>query len=145
MEPSMPTDTPPDVRVLEEFAQPDTVERIHQLLAELLASHPVDDMDAMHFELALAEIGANIIEHAHTNDGNTVSIRLELEVRPDSIHARFSDDGKQARVDLKSVSLPDDLSERGRGLAIALNVLDELSYRRAGGQNHWTLVRNRTA
>ena len=141
----MPTDNSPDVRVLEEFAQPDTVERIHQLLGELLTSHPVDDMDAMHFELALAENGANIIEHAHKSDGGPVTVRLELEVEPTSIRARFSDDGKQARVDLQSVTLPDELSERGRGLAIALNVLDELSYRRAGGHNHWTLVRNRTA
>jgi serine/threonine-protein kinase RsbW len=140
----MPTDNPADVRVLEEVAQPDTVERIHQLLTELLTSHPVNDMDAMHFELALAEIGANIIEHAEKSGGGPVSIRLELEVLPGSIEARFSDNGQQARVDLQSVSLPDELSERGRGLAIALTVLDELSYRRADDKNHWTLVRNRT-
>jgi serine/threonine-protein kinase RsbW len=140
----MPTDNPPGVRVLEEFAQPDTVERVHQLWSELLTAEPVDDMDAMQFELALAEIAANIIEHAEKTDGGRVSIRLELELRPDSIQARFSDDGKQARVDLKTVELPDEFSERGRGLAIALTVLDELSYRRADHRNHWTLVRNRT-
>lgn len=140
----MPTDNSPGVRVLEEFAQPDTVERVHQLLSDLLTADPVDDMDAMQFELALAEIAANIIEHAQKTDGGQVSVRLELEVRPDSIHARFSDDGEQVRVDLKTVELPDELSERGRGLAIALTVLDELSYRRADHRNHWTLVRNRT-
>lgn len=140
----MPTDNSPGVRVLEEFAQPDTVERVHQLLSDLLTAEPVDDMDAMQFELALAEIAANIIEHAQKTDGGQVSVRLELEVRPDSIHARFSDDGEQVRVDLKTVELPDELSERGRGLAIALTVLDELSYRRADHRNHWTLVRHRT-
>ena len=140
----MPTDNSPGVRVLEEFAHPDTVERVHQLLSDLLTAEPVDDMDAMQFELALAEIAANIIEHAQKTDGGQVSVRLELEVRPDSIHARFSDDGEQVRVDLKTVELPDELSERGRGLAIALTVLDELSYRRADHRNHWTLVRNRT-
>lgn len=140
----MPTDNPPGVRVLEEFAQPDTVERVHQLWSDLRATESVDDMDSMQFELALAEIAANIIEHAQKTDGGQVSIRLELEVRPDSIRAKFSDDGKQARVDLKTVGLPDELSERGRGLAIALTVLDELSYRRADHRNHWALVRNRT-
>ena len=40
--------------------------------------------------------------------------------------------------------LPDDFAERGRGLAIAINVLDELAYRRADGKNHWRLVRNRS-
>jgi serine/threonine-protein kinase RsbW len=140
----MSADTPPVVRVLEEFAQPETVERVHQLLSELLTAAPVDDMDAMQFELALAEIAANIIEHATKADGGQVSLRVELEVRPDSLYANLSDDGEQARVDLKSVELPDELSERGRGLAIALTVLDELSYRRAGHRNQWTLVRNRT-
>ncbi|ORM28677.1 ATP-binding protein [Williamsia sp. 1135] len=140
----MPTDNNPVGRVLEEVAEPDTVERVHLLLSELLAAAPVNDMDAMQFELALAEIAANIIEHAKNADGGRVSIRVELEVRPDSIVAKLSDDGEQARVDLKSVELPDELSERGRGLAIALTVLDELSYRRAGHRNQWTLVRNRT-
>jgi serine/threonine-protein kinase RsbW len=140
----MSADTPPVVRVLEEFAQPETVERVHQLLSELLTAAPVDDMDAMQFELALAEIAANIIEHATKADGGQVSLRVEVEVRPDSIYANLSDDGEQARVDLKSVELPDELSERGRGLAIALTVLDELSYRRAGNRNQWTLVRRRT-
>ncbi|WP_207843371.1 ATP-binding protein [Williamsia soli] len=140
----MPTDNRPAVRVLEEIAQPETVERVHLLLAELFAAAPVNDMDAMQFELALAEIAANIIEHAKNADRGQVLIRVELEVRPDSILATLSDDGEQARVDLKSVELPDDLSERGRGLAIALTVLDELSYRRMGRRNQWTLVRNRT-
>jgi serine/threonine-protein kinase RsbW len=38
------------------------------------------------------------------------------------------------------MSLPDELAESGRGPAIALGVLDELSYRRDKSGNHWTLV-----
>jgi serine/threonine-protein kinase RsbW len=140
----MPTDKEPAVRVLEETAQSDTIERIHQLLSEVFASNPVDDIDAMQFELALAEIGANIVEHARKNDGAEVTIHLELQISSESIEARFSDDGRPARVDLKNVALPDDFAERGRGLAIALTVLDELSYRRSDGKNRWLLIRNRT-
>ncbi|GAC54080.1 ATP-binding protein [Gordonia amicalis] len=130
-------------RVLDEVTSDETLEHIHELLADLLRACPIDDMDAMQFELALAEIGANIIEHAR--DGSRVSLRLELEVAADRIEGRYSDDGHPARVDLDAVSLPDDVAERGRGLAIAIQILDELSYRRADGHNHWRLVRNRTA
>ncbi|GAC00541.1 hypothetical protein GONAM_16_00400 [Gordonia namibiensis NBRC 108229] len=130
-------------RELEEITSDDTLEHVHALLADLLRTCPVGDMDAMQFELALAEIGANIIEHAR--DGSTVHLRLEVEVTPDRIEARYRDDGHPARVDLDTVSLPEDVAERGRGLAIAVRVLDELSYRRSDGHNLWRLVRNRTA
>ena len=78
-------------------------------------------------------------------DGSTVHLRLEVEVTADRIEARYRDDGHPARVDLDAVSLPEDVAERGRGLAIAVKVLDELSYRRSDRHNHWRLVRNRTA
>ncbi|AYJ50684.1 ATP-binding protein [Rhodococcus sp. P1Y] len=130
------------VRVLEDVTRPETLDLIHGLLADVFAEHALDDTDAMTFELAVAEIGANIIEHSES--GGSVTIRLELEVFPGRIEARYCDDGKPARIDLNAVSLPDDFAERGRGLAIAVNVLDELGYRRADGKNHWRLVRNRT-
>ncbi|WP_238419032.1 ATP-binding protein [Gordonia sp. 'Campus'] len=130
-------------RALEEITSPETMEHIHALLADLLAECPIDDMDAMQFELAMAEIGANVVEHA--DNGGALTLRLELEVSPDRIEARYSDDGNPARIDLDAVRLPDGLAERGRGLAIAINVLDELAYRRADGRNHWRLVRNRSA
>lgn len=130
-------------RILEETTSPETMERIHTLLSDLFAECPVDTMDAIQFELAVAEIGANIIEHAGA--GNAVHLRLEVEVTPERIAARYSDDGNPARVDLDTVSLPDDFAERGRGLAIAVNVLDELAYRRSAGVNHWRLVRERSS
>jgi serine/threonine-protein kinase RsbW len=130
-------------RTLEEITSLETMDHIHALLTDLLTECPIDDMDAMQFELAVAEIGANVVEHA--GEGSTVTVRLELEVAPDRVEARYSDDGNPARVDLDSVGLPDDFAERGRGLAIAINVLDELAYRRADGKNHWRLVRNRSA
>ena len=38
--------------------------------------------------------------------------------------------------------MPDDMVERGRGLALAEAVLEQLTYRRAE-YNHWTLVSKR--
>ncbi|MCT7658748.1 ATP-binding protein [Mycobacterium deserti] len=51
-----------------------------------------------------------------------------------------ANDGKPSSVDLDTVSLPDELAEHGRELAIALRVLDELSYRSDKDGNHRTLV-----
>jgi len=115
-----------------------TLDRIMDLVAEMFAAEELDDTDRIQFEIAVAEIAANIIEHAA--GGRSVSITLHLELFPDRLEAVFIDDGAPARVDLRSVELPDVLAERGRGLAIALAALDELRYRRHAGINRWTLV-----
>jgi serine/threonine-protein kinase RsbW len=62
----------------------------------------------------------------------------------DAVRATFLDDGHPSPIDLAAVSMPEELSDHGRGPAIAHRVLDELSYRRDGEGNHWTLVRSRT-
>jgi serine/threonine-protein kinase RsbW len=67
---------------------------------------------------------------------------MEVALDADAVRTTFLDDGHPPPVDLSQVSMPDELSERGRGLAIAHRVLDELSYRRDGEGNHWTLVRS---
>lgn len=115
-----------------------TLDRILDLVGEMTSSDEVDQDARMQFEVAVAEIGANIIEHA--GRGGTVSLTLELELTPDRLEARFSDDGSPARVDLRTVEMPDVMADRGRGLAIALAALDELEYRRRGGSNQWRLV-----
>lgn len=129
------------IRALEELARPETLELIHELLAGVFVDFSIDEREAMQFELAVVEIGANIIEHSRA--GGEVSLRLEVEVAADRIEARYFDDGNPVRVDLDAVSLPDDFAERGRGLAIAVSVVDEIVYRRADGKNYWRLVRNR--
>ena len=115
-----------------------TLDRILDLVGEMTTSGEVEEDARMQFEVAVAEIGANIIEHA--GRGGTVSLTLELELTPDRLEARFSDDGSPARVDLRTVEMPDVMADRGRGLAIALAALDELEYRRCGGSNQWRLV-----
>ena len=119
----------------------DTLDRIHAFVDEVLSGDSIDDLARMQFEIALAEIAANIVEH--TARDAPVGLDLDLRLLPDRLEADFRDDGPPVRVDLGAVALPDDLAERGRGLAIALGALDELSYRRRDESNRWLLVRYR--
>ncbi|MCV7366907.1 anti-sigma regulatory factor [Mycolicibacterium duvalii] len=130
---------PEQHRVLETRTGEDTLERIQQVLDETWAAHEIPDIARMHVELAVSEIASNIIEHSA--DGKPVRLRMEVALLPDAVRITFTDDGHAAPVDLSTVAMPDDTAERGRGLAIAHRVLDEISYRRDADGNHWTLVR----
>ena len=132
-----------DALVLDTVTGPETLTAIQQTLDLLWAQHEIPEMVRLHMDLAAGEIGANIVEHS--GDGQPVHLRMTLELTADVIRAVFTDDGHPTPVDLSRVQMPDEMSERGRGLAIAYRVLDELSYRRDTEGNHWTLVHNRTA
>jgi len=126
--------------VLETMTGPSTLEDIQGALDELWSAHSeVPEVVRMHMDLAAGEIGANIIEHS--GEGEPVHLRMEVGVSADAVVTTFTDDGRPVPVDPASVSLPEDMAERGRGLAIAQSVLDELSYRRDSEGNHWTLLR----
>ncbi|BBY18146.1 ATP-binding protein [Mycolicibacterium litorale] len=126
--------------VLETTTGPDTLDAVQRTLDTLWAAHDVDEMVRIHMDLAAGEIAANIVEHS--GDGEPVRLRMEVELDADRVRTTFLDDGHPSPVDLAEVRMPEELSDRGRGLAIAHRVLDELSYRRDGEGNHWTLVRS---
>ena len=88
--------------------------------------------------IAAAEIGANIIEH--TGGGQPVGIRMGSELVGDQVHVTFTDNGPPADIDLASVAMPDAMAERGRGLALAQTILDQLAYRCDDLGNQWTLT-----
>lgn len=129
-------------RALETTTGPDTLAEIQRLLDELWEAHDVPQTARMYTELAVSEIGANIIEHS--GDGKSVHLSMDVELLSDVIRITFTDDGQPSPVDLTRLAMPDEMSDRGRGLAIAYRVLDELSYRRDRDGNHWTLVRRLT-
>lgn len=125
---------------------PRTLDRIQSFLNELWANHPdLPELLTMDVTVAASEIASNIIEHSAA--GQQVRVRMEIRLMPERVEIDFTDDGDPVSVDLDQVCLPDDLADRGRGLAIAKAVLDELSYRRdtSGNTNHWTLTRRRFA
>jgi serine/threonine-protein kinase RsbW len=126
-------------RTLETVTGPDTLNEIQQTLELAFADGDVSEYAKMCIELAVSEIGTNII--AYSGDGDPVRLRMVVDVAPETVTVKFTDDGHPAPVDLTQVSMPDEAAEGGRGLAIAFRVLDKLSYTRDRDGNHWTLIR----
>ena len=131
----------PETRALETAAGPGALVEIETALAQTWSANPhVPETVRMHMGIAAGEVGANIVEHAAL--GRPVRIWLDVNVSPSRVNLEFTDDGEPAQVNMNAVRMPDDMAERGRGLALASAVLDELTYRRAD-RNHWTLVSKR--
>lgn len=121
---------------------PGTLDDLQGRLEALWTDHPeIADEVRTRCTVAAFEVCSNIIEHsAH---GRPVHLQVELCLSPARIDIEFTDDGDPPSVDLDAVGFPDDLADRGRGLAIAKAVLDWLSYRREAGRNIWSLSHRR--
>lgn len=123
--------------------EPASLERVQALIERLWLEHgDVLPEDRMRFEIAVTEIAGNIIRHA--TDGDPIDFELEVVAQPGRLQAEFRDGGKRVDVELDGAHLPSQLAESGRGLALALAAVQELSYRREGSTNHWRIVRWRT-
>lgn len=121
------------------FAVPAELERLHDLLERVGHEHPeVEPLDLTLFETAVIEVAGNVVEHGRPP--GEVRWSFSLEIADDCLVAVLSDSGQEFQGDLE-VALPDDLAESGRGLPLARAALDEFSYRREGGSNHWRMVR----
>jgi serine/threonine-protein kinase RsbW len=121
--------------LLQATAGPELLEPVHDLLARLWADEPgVDERDRIRFEIAVAEVAANIAEHG----AGAARVSLRLSSSPDRIQAVFEDDG--APVEARPEQPPAGDAERGRGLLLARAAVDRFSYERDGATNRWVLV-----
>lgn len=127
-------------------ARPEILELVHALFEHLWACHEhVPAGLRIRFETAAVEVLANIVEHAFAHDQRDGEVvrgrRLEvaLAVSPDSVLASFRDNGLPAELDLSAAVMPDEEAESGRGLALTLAAVDDLTYDRTDGRNHWSL------
>ncbi|AEV75367.1 hypothetical protein MycrhN_4886 [Mycolicibacterium rhodesiae NBB3] len=127
---------------MEGLTGPETLDEIQRTLDLAWTEHDVPEYTRMCIELAVSEIGTNII--AYSGDGKPVLMRMVVHVQPDSVTVRFTDDGHPAPLDLTHISMPEEAAERGRGLALAHRVLDELRYWRDPQGNHWKLILRRS-
>ena len=117
------------------------LETLHESVRQLRESvgRRKDDRNLMHFEIALAEIGANVLTHGRPA-GNDPPVEYRLWVADDTAHASFVDGGPPVE-EVLSRTMPDPTTEAGRGLPMARWLLDELLYKRDGEVNRWRLVK----
>lgn len=127
-------------RLLRADATPSWLDEVHDLLDGLwLSAADVSSVDRMCFTTALAEVAANIVEHAAR--AGAVPVRLVVQAGTLELRALFEDHGapyEDAPVEA------DGLAESGRGLAMARSLADELLYERDGPVNRWLVVRRCT-
>ncbi|MGH7761789.1 MAG: ATP-binding protein [Candidatus Dormibacteraceae bacterium] len=114
---------------------------LHESIKRLreATGHGEDDPDLMHFEIALAEIGANVLTHGRPA-GTDPPVEYRLWLDDNTAHALFVDGGPPVE-EVLSRAMPDPTSEEGRGLPMARWLLDELNYKRDGEVNRWRLVK----
>jgi serine/threonine-protein kinase RsbW len=138
------TESAAHLRVLQECSRPECLDRIHQAMEELWAEvTDVDQVDRMLFEIAVIEVAGNVVRHGGGDGGFDCQITLRVFDR--SLEATFCDTGRRAEVDIAGADLPEEDSEHGRGLAMARDAVDELSYERVDGTNCWRIRRDRVA
>lgn len=131
---------------LRTVACPDALDQIEDALAGIWTRHPhVPEDVRIRLGIAVNEIAANIIEHATAAAGRLVRLQMWAHVRENDLLIKFTDDGIPMSADLPSGDMPaggmpDELAERGRGLALARAVLNRLTYHRADDLNHWELL-----
>ena len=113
---------------------------IHRTLDGLRAAtgRPADDQRLILFEIALAEIGGNVLTHGRPA-GSQRAVDFELRYRDGTVEALFADGGPPAFEHLER-EMPGHENEDGRGLALSRSVLDSLGYERDGELNRWHLV-----
>lgn len=129
-------------RALETVTGPDTLAKMQHTLDAAWAAEDVPEYTRMCMDLAVSEIGSNIIEHS--GGGESVRVRMVVTVGPETVSVVLNDDGRPVDVDLTEAAMPAELSERGRGLAIVHRVVDRVCYSRDRDGNHWTLMRRRS-
>jgi serine/threonine-protein kinase RsbW len=120
-------------------ADADFPDRVLDALDALWAeAGEIPDVDRELFTLAVSEIATNVMQHAQGRE----SVRVDVDLRraADALEAVFTDDGQPALIDLSAVDMPEWDAESGRGLALSLAALDELTHEPGEG-NVWRLRR----
>lgn len=140
-------------------AQLDELEALHTTLERFWVAvdaavlHPPDSLWRMKFAIAVAEIGANIMQHAYRAEGLQGALSLRLRFCINCVEARFTDQGAAFTGTLIERSSPLEvdgiwpsnvdiasLPESGYGLALVHGLVDDVQYwRTRGGINCWRL------
>lgn len=125
-------------------ATPEYSHVIGLLLMKLLQSAgdiPDAETVAGKLHVALHEVYMNIVEHAYRGALGRISVSLTLEEAPRRLIIETEDSG--AAFDLAQAPEPnlDAGQERGYGLFLVRELMDEVEYLPAPGHNVWRLAR----
>lgn len=117
-----------------------TVDRALDELDALWRSAPyVPTEDRTLFTLAVTEVTTNIVQHSVEDPPVTLSV--EIRSSADDLSAVIRDSAPPAGIDWHAITMPDEDSESGRGLALAQAVLDDFDHTFDEQGNTWTLRR----
>jgi serine/threonine-protein kinase RsbW len=123
-------------------APPDDVDAVHEFLETVWEANPgVSEFDRMAFETALIELASNVIQHAAGEGG--VTCVLTVEADENGLSASLADTADAGGIVLMDRSMPDELSESGRGIALIQALVDDLRYERVDERNVWSISRAR--
>lgn len=110
----------------------------------IASSIPVSSQSAFEMELAVVEAVNNAIEHAHSYQRNK-QVTVRLRVHADRVQFTIIDRGAPfdfaAGLATSARLEPGEEAERGRGLKIIQQLMDEVRYDRRGETNQITLVK----
>ncbi|NRQ50557.1 ATP-binding protein [Aeromicrobium stalagmiti] len=127
---------------------PASLDEVHDLVARLFDEVPDTSMvDRIRFETAVIEVAGNILEHSRRTDPPSDEPRsFDIVLRGDrgELAAEFRDDGRPVQIDFEQISMPGEDAEDGRGLALALATVDEISHERHDGLNIWRITCRRS-
>jgi sigma-B regulation protein RsbU (phosphoserine phosphatase) len=122
---------------LELHATPEEVMRGVEALQQFAASHNAPDKMIFGLALALEECGSNIVNHALKRDAGR-TFQVVLERTDDAIVIELRDDASQFDptdgAPGRSEAEDDDVTG-GWGIELARRQIDEIRYRREGGEN----------
>ncbi|MCS5723572.1 ATP-binding protein [Herbiconiux sp. CPCC 203407] len=123
-------------------APPDDVDAVHEFLETVWEANPgVSEFDRMAFETALIELASNVIQHAAGEGG--VTCVLTVDADENGLSASLADTADAGGIVLMDRSMPDELSESGRGIALIQALVDDLRYERVDERNVWSISRAR--
>ena len=126
---------------------PDQLERIAAVVEEIGEQESWSPGLVFRINLALEELGLNIIHYGH--DDGRHEIQFSVTSDDETITIEISDDGRpfdplnDAPVPNVSAAL-EDRPVGGLGVHLVRTMMDEMTYRRASGRNHITLVTRNT-
>lgn len=127
---------------------PEILDEVHALVGQLLDATAASTVDRIRFEMAVIEIANNIVEHSRRTDppsDEPRSFHLVVQGHDDALTAEFRDDGRPVVIDFEAISMPGEDAEAGRGLALALATVDDISHEHHDGLNIWRIACRRSA